>query len=88
MPGVLPILEKNADLALHQAKTSHPEEKTTDAVCREKGCSILGNYGETYRFAGNVVDSLSACIDSEGGSMQEGPCPMAMIALPETEELW
>jgi hypothetical protein len=33
----------------------------------KRGCSILGSYEETYRFAGNVVDSLSACVGSEGG---------------------
>lgn len=32
-------------------------------VCHKVGCSILGNYEETYRFAGNTADGLDACVD-------------------------
>jgi hypothetical protein len=45
----------------------NPLEKTADTLRRERVVVSLGSYEETYRIVGNLVDSLSACVDARPG---------------------
>lgn len=74
-PFKIPIWHYGAAKKLAFAETVPPWSAA------QQGCSILGNYEETYRSAGNVVDSLYACVDAKAGAKQEVQCAMSMGAL-------